>query len=45
VVAARLAENQEVKILLLEAGPHSKDLENVHMTGGWVVLNPFTHSP
>ncbi|KAJ5819182.1 hypothetical protein N7474_004773 [Penicillium riverlandense] len=35
VVAGRLAENPDVKILLLEAGPHNKDLENVHMTGGW----------
>ncbi|KAJ6033305.1 Glucose-methanol-choline oxidoreductase [Penicillium canescens] len=35
VVAGRLAENPEVKILLIEAGQHNKDLENVHMTGGW----------
>ena len=34
VVAGRLAENPEVKILLVEAGQHNKDLENVHMTGG-----------
>lgn len=34
VVAGRLAENPDVRILLLEAGPHNKDLENVHMTGG-----------
>jgi choline dehydrogenase-like flavoprotein len=33
VVAGRLAENPEVKILLIEAGQHNKDLENVHMTG------------
>lgn len=35
MVAGRLAENPEVNILLLEAGQHSKDMENVHMTGGW----------
>jgi choline dehydrogenase-like flavoprotein len=34
VVAARLAETPEIKVLLLEAGQHNKDLENVHMTGG-----------
>ncbi|KAJ5388531.1 Glucose-methanol-choline oxidoreductase [Penicillium cosmopolitanum] len=35
VVAGRLAENPEIKVLLIEAGQHNKDLENVHMTGGW----------
>ncbi|KAE8376037.1 hypothetical protein BDV26DRAFT_246087 [Aspergillus bertholletiae] len=35
VVAGRLAENPDVKVLILEAGQHNKDLENVHMTGGW----------
>jgi choline dehydrogenase-like flavoprotein len=35
VVAGRLAEDSNVKILLLEAGPHNKDLETVHMVGGW----------
>ncbi|KAJ6160443.1 GMC oxidoreductase [Penicillium chermesinum] len=35
VVAGRLAENPEIRILLIEAGQHSKDLENVQMTGGW----------
>lgn len=34
VVAGRLAENPEIKVLLIEAGQHNKDLENVHMTGG-----------
>ncbi|KAJ5725200.1 uncharacterized protein N7483_006557 [Penicillium malachiteum] len=35
VVAGRLAENPEISILLIEAGQHNKDLENVHMAGGW----------
>lgn len=34
VVAARLAENPEIRVLLLEAVQYNKDLENVHMTGG-----------
>lgn len=35
MVAARLAENADHKILLVEAGPDSKDNENIKMTGGW----------
>jgi len=35
VVAARLAEDQHVSVLLIEAGKDSKDMENVQMTGGW----------
>ncbi|PWY80106.1 GMC oxidoreductase [Aspergillus eucalypticola CBS 122712] len=35
VVAGRLAENPHITILLIEAGQHNKDLENVHMVGGW----------
>ncbi|KAL4924957.1 GMC family oxidoreductase [Aspergillus undulatus] len=35
VVAGRLAENKNVSVLLLEAGQHNRDLENVHMAGGW----------
>ncbi|KAL2823776.1 hypothetical protein BDW59DRAFT_148322 [Aspergillus cavernicola] len=35
VVAGRLAENQDVSILVIEAGQHNRDLENVHMAGGW----------
>jgi hypothetical protein len=34
VVAARLAEDASQKILVIEAGPHSENLENVHMAGG-----------
>ncbi|KKK16266.1 putative GMC oxidoreductase [Aspergillus rambellii] len=35
VVAGRLAENPALSILVIEAGQHNRDLENVHMTGGW----------
>ncbi|RHZ60765.1 hypothetical protein CDV55_103182 [Aspergillus turcosus] len=35
VVAGRLAENPDIKILVIEAGQHHRDLENVHMAGGW----------
>ncbi|EXJ80263.1 hypothetical protein A1O1_08405 [Capronia coronata CBS 617.96] len=35
VVAGRLAEDSNSRILLVEAGPHNQDLENVHMVGGW----------
>ncbi|KAI5464669.1 hypothetical protein BGZ63DRAFT_401593 [Mariannaea sp. PMI_226] len=34
VVAARLAENPENKVLVIEAGQHNEHLENVHMVGG-----------
>ncbi|KAF2447602.1 GMC oxidoreductase [Karstenula rhodostoma CBS 690.94] len=35
VIAGRLAEDSNVKVLVLEAGPDNADLENVHMAGGW----------
>ncbi|KAF2135973.1 GMC oxidoreductase [Aplosporella prunicola CBS 121167] len=35
VVAGRLAEDPNAKVCVIEAGPDNKDLENVHMTGGW----------
>ncbi|KAL4905460.1 hypothetical protein BDW74DRAFT_185023 [Aspergillus multicolor] len=35
VVAGRLAENKNVRVLLIEAGQHNRNLENVHMAGGW----------
>ncbi|USP76344.1 alcohol oxidase [Curvularia clavata] len=35
VIAGRLAEDSDAKILVLEAGPDSAELENVHMAGGW----------
>lgn len=40
VVAARLAEDPNLKILVLEAGPDSADLENVHMVGGYTDPSP-----
>ena len=33
-MAGRLAEDSNARILVVEAGPHNKDLENVHMVGG-----------
>jgi hypothetical protein len=36
VIAGRLAEDPNAKILVLEAGPDNADLENVHMAGGSV---------
>ncbi|WKT53547.1 FAD/NAD(P)-binding domain superfamily [Fusarium oxysporum f. sp. vasinfectum] len=35
VVAARLAEDPATKVVLIEAGQHNENLENVHMVGGW----------
>lgn len=35
VVAARLAEHDNARVLLVEAGPDCKDNENIKMTGGW----------
>ncbi|KAF5026132.1 hypothetical protein F66182_1780 [Fusarium sp. NRRL 66182] len=35
VVAARLAEDANAKVLVIEAGQHNENLENVHMVGGW----------
>ena len=34
VIAGRLAEDLNARILVIEAGPDNKDLENVHMAGG-----------
>ncbi|KAH6894371.1 hypothetical protein B0T10DRAFT_250630 [Thelonectria olida] len=35
VIASRLAENPNYKVLVIEAGQHNEHLENVHMVGGW----------
>jgi hypothetical protein len=34
VVAGRLAEDSNVSVLVVEAGPDNDNLENVHMAGG-----------
>ena len=36
MVAARLAEDSNVSVLLLEAGQHNELLENTKMVGGYV---------
>lgn len=38
MIAGRLAEDINAKVLILEAGPDNADLENVHMAGGQVSL-------
>ncbi|KAI1858750.1 uncharacterized protein JN550_012500 [Neoarthrinium moseri] len=38
VVAGRLAENQNVRVLVIEAGQHNENLENTQMAGGWSQL-------
>ncbi|KAI9660406.1 MAG: hypothetical protein M1821_009756 [Bathelium mastoideum] len=35
VIAGRLAEDPNVSVLVVEAGPDSADLESVQMVGGW----------
>ncbi|EOD44802.1 putative gmc oxidoreductase protein [Neofusicoccum parvum UCRNP2] len=35
VIAGRLAEDLNVAVCVIEAGPDNADLENVHMVGGW----------
>ncbi|KAL7274742.1 hypothetical protein RUND412_002350 [Rhizina undulata] len=36
VVAARLAETEDVSVLVIEAGQHNNLLENTQMVGGWL---------
>ncbi|KAK9419017.1 putative GMC oxidoreductase [Seiridium unicorne] len=38
VIAGRLAECENVKVLVIEAGQHNENLENSHMAGGWSQL-------
>ncbi|KAB2579130.1 L-sorbose 1-dehydrogenase [Lasiodiplodia theobromae] len=35
VIAGRLAEDLNVSVCVVEAGPDNADLDNVHMVGGW----------
>lgn len=35
VIAGRLAEDLNVTVCVIEAGPDNADLKNVHMVGGW----------
>ncbi|KAH6643454.1 GMC oxidoreductase [Truncatella angustata] len=38
VIAGRLAECQNVNVLVIEAGQHNENLENTQMAGGWSQL-------
>ncbi len=39
VLAARLAEDPDNSVLVIEAGQHNSLLENTVMVGGWSVSN------
>ena len=41
VVAGRLSEDPDVKILILEAGQDSAELNNMHMAGAYVFATNF----
>lgn len=43
VVAARLAEDPNFRVLVIEAGEHNKELENTQMTGGCGLLAGTEH--
>lgn len=38
VIAGRLSEDSNVKILLLEAGKDSAEMDNMHMAGAYVTV-------